>query len=123
MAKTNPRTGPSNKYLVELIKELKKHSIEKKVKIWKAVAVELEKPTRIRRVVNLNKINKLSKENETIIVPGKVLGNDDLSKKITVAAFSFSEKAFKKINEKGNAMYIQEIMEKNPTGKGIRIIG
>jgi len=70
MAKTNPRTGPSNKYLVELIKELKKHSIEKKVKIWKAVAVELEKPTRIRRVVNLNKINKLSKENETIIVPG-----------------------------------------------------
>ena len=123
MAKTNPRTGPTNKYLVELIKNLKKLSIEKKVKIWKAVAYELEKPTRIRRVVNLERINRVCNNNETILVPGKVLAGGDLDKKLTVAAWAFSQGALNKINEKGKARYIHELMEENPKGSGVRIIG
>ena len=123
MARTNPRTGPSNKYLRELIRNLKKSSIEEKVKIWKAVAVELEKPTRQRRIVNLERINRTCNDNETIIVPGKVLAHGDLDKKLNVAAHSFSAGALLKINKKGKALFIQDLIKKNPKGTGVRIIG
>lgn len=123
MAQTNPRTGPSNQHLVALIKELKILAIEKKVKLWKRIATELEKPTRIRRVVNLSRINKYCKDKETIIVPGKVLASGELDKKLTIAAFSFSDQALEKISGKSKAISIQELIKENPQGKKVRIIG
>ena len=82
-----------NPNIQELISELKKLSIEQKINFWKRVALDLEKPTRQRRIVNVWKIDKYAKDNETIIVPGKVLGTGELSKKVNVVAFNFSEEA------------------------------
>ena len=115
--------GSTNQYLVELIRNLKKASIENKVKIWKVVANELEKPTRIRREVNVERISRVCNNNETIIVPGKVLATGEMDKKLTVAAFRFSEKALEKINEKGKAISIEELLKSNPKGSKVRIIG
>lgn len=109
--------------LTQLISELKKNSIANDVKIWKRIAVDLEKPTRIRRLVNIYKIEQYSNPNETIVVPGKVLGSGELTKKVSVAAFNFSDSAYQKIKEKGQAMSIQELMKNNPKGKKVRIIG
>ena len=116
-------TGPDNPETITLIKHLKKEAIEKKAKIWKAVATELERPRRIKRVVNIGEINKHCKDNETIVVPGKVLASGELEKKITIAAFSFSQEALAKINMKGKAISIQELMKQNPKGSRVRIIG
>jgi len=113
----------TNQYLIELIKNLKKTAIEQKVKIWKAIATDLERPTRIRRVVNLERINRVCKDNETIIVPGKVLSAGSLDKKLTIAAFSFSKTALNRINEKGKAITIEELIKNNPKGSKVRIIG
>ena len=112
-----------NPQLSLLIQELKKQAIEQKVALWKRIASDLESPTRNRRVVNVYKIDQNSKPNETVIVPGKVLGMGELSKKVTVAAYSFSEDAKKKINDNGAAISILELVGKNPKGKGIRILG
>jgi large subunit ribosomal protein L18e len=109
--------------LMELIGSLKKLSIEREVNLWKRIASDLEKPTRIRREVNLYKLDRYCKENETVIVPGKVLGMGELNKKIHVAAFSFSQSAYDKINQKGTAFSIPELMKRNPSGKGVRILG
>ena len=49
------RTGLTNPQLQDLIKELKKKSIEHKVKIWKRIADDLEKPVRQRRIINFYK--------------------------------------------------------------------
>lgn len=117
------KSNTTNQYLVELIKTLKKTAIEQKVKIWKAIATDLEKPTRIRRIVNLDRINRVCKDNETIIVPGKVLGTGDLNKKLTISAFSFSQSALNKINQKGKAISIDELIKSNPKGAKVRIIG
>lgn len=119
MAKTNHK----NDELAKLISDLKKLSIEKKVKIWKRIAEDLEKPSRNRRVVNIYKLDKNTKDKEVVIVPGKVLGTGELSHVVDVAAFSFSDDASKKISEKGNVMSIRDIMKKNPAGKNVRIIG
>jgi large subunit ribosomal protein L18e len=102
---------------------LKKLLIDKKVKLWKRVAEDLESSTRRHRIVNVYKLAKSAKENETIIVPGKVLGTGDISSAFTVAAYKFSDEAAKKISEKGKAISIEELMKKNPTAKNVRILG
>jgi large subunit ribosomal protein L18e len=117
------RTGPTNPELINLIQELKKKSIEHGVNIWKRVANDLEKPTRKRRIINLYKINKYTKENEIIIVPGKVLAAGDLDHAVTIAAFSFSGAALDKINKVGKIIPINELIKESPKGKRIRIIG
>lgn len=118
------RTGPTNVNLKELIIDLKTVSINEKVSIWKRVATDLEKPTRKRRVVNISKINRVTKDNEIVVVPGKVLGSGDLKHKITVAAESFSGSAKDSIEKaKGKAVSIPELFKQNPKGKDIRIIG
>jgi len=118
------RTGPTNPILLGLIAELKKRGNAQKVNIWKRVADDLEKPTRQRRVVNLSSISRYTKENEIVVVPGKVLGSGDLNHKITISAFQFSNGAKEKIEKVGAKIIpLTELSKDNPSGKGIRIIG
>jgi large subunit ribosomal protein L18e len=110
--------------LKQLISELKKLSIDKKVHLWKRVAEDLENSTRRQRIVNVYKLSKSGvKADETIIVPGKVLGTGDMEQSFTVAAYKFSDEAEKKISQKGKAITIEELMKKNPTAKNVRILG
>lgn len=112
-----------NQQTAALIQELKKLSMEKESKLWKRLAQDLEKPSRQRRIVNIYKIDASTGKDETVVVPGKVLGVGELSHAVTVAALSFSEEAREKIVAKGAAMSIQELMKKNPKGSNIRILG
>lgn len=118
-----PKYRSKNEELEALIAQLKKASIENKVNIWKRIASDLEKPTRKRRTINVYKLSKYSKENDVIVVPGKVLGTGELDHKIQVAAYNFSDDAIKKINTKGKAMTLQELMKSNPQGKNVKILG
>jgi len=117
------RTGPSNPQLRDLITELRKKANEHGAKIWTKIADDLEKPTRQRRIVNLYKINKHTKSDETIIIPGKVLGIGELDHAVTVAAWQFSESATEKINKIGKAVQITQLLKESPKGKRIRVIG
>ena len=90
-------TGPSNQQLKTLIQELKKKAIIDSSPFWKRIAVDLERPTRNRRAVNLSRLNRFTKENETVIVPGKVLASGDMNHKITVVAYAFSDGAMEKL--------------------------
>lgn len=118
------RTGPTNAHLRALISELKKQAIEKETQLWKRIAVDLEKPTRKRRVVNLSRINRHTKDSDIVVVPGKILSAGALQHKLTVAAYNFSMEARKKIEAAGGeALSIQELLQKQPDGKNIRIIG
>ncbi len=115
------RTGPTNIELKKLIEELRMKSSKEKVRIWKRIADDLSYSTRRRREVNLYKINRYAKNKETIVVPGKVLGDGILDKHATVAAWQFSKSASEKLGK--NAITIQELMKENHKGKGVRIIG
>ena len=113
-----------NIQIENLIVELKKKAIEEKVAIWKRVATDLEKPSRSRRIVNLYKIDKFAKENETVVVPGKILGTGSFSKKMTVAAYNVSDQARQKMESAGSKVItINELITKNPKGKNVRILG
>lgn len=107
-----------------MVAALKKHAIEQDAALWKRIAVELERPARSKRVVNLSRLNRFTKDSDVIIVPGKVLGSGDIDHKLTVAAFSFSSGAVTKLREqKCDILSITELMQKNPKGQKVRIIG
>lgn len=95
----------------------------KKKKKWNEVAAVLSSP-RINKInINLDRINKEAKEGETIVVPGKVLSEGEVSKKLKIAAFGFSSKAKEKIlKAKGEILTILEEIKKNPEAKNVRII-
>ncbi len=116
------KTGPTNQVLKNLIQEIRKKAFEDGSKLWKRIADDLEKPTRKRRIVNLYNINRNTKDNETVIVPGKVLATGEIDHAVTVAAFSFSGSAEEKINKVGKAVPITDLMKESPEGKRIRIL-
>ncbi len=114
----------SNPRLVHLIAALRKASAKENVSIWKRVAADLSKPARIRSEVNLYKLSDVTEKDETVVVPGKVLGVGTLSHPVTVAAFSFSGSAVRKIEQgKGTALSIEDLLKKNPKASRVRIIG
>lgn len=91
--------------------------------LWKKVAYELSRPRRQRVEVNLSKIDAFADNDGTILVPGKVLGSGNVSKKVTVAAFAFSESAKHLISMAGGkALTIESLRKTNPEGKGVTII-
>ena len=116
-ATTNPMLG-------ELIDQLKKKSLAEKLPIWKRIALDLERPTRIRRSVNLYHIEKSTRKGEIAIVPGKVLGVGHLTRPIVVAAFQFSNGALQKVAKSGGkCIYFGELIRELGKGKKMRIIG
>ena len=121
MARQIKKTNPM---LTSLIQDLKKTAYENDAPIWKDIAVRLEKPSRNWPEVNLDRISKYILEKETALVPGKVLSNGNLTKKVSIAAWSFSDKSHEKIKKAGGkCMSIEELLKNNPKGKDIRILG
>ena len=73
---------------------------------------------------NLYRIGQLTKDNDTVVFPGKVLGTGNIPHKITLCPFSISESAATKILENGGKLIsFSELIEKSPTGKGVVLLG
>lgn len=114
----------TNPILISLIQELKKHSNENDAPIWKDIAKRLEKPSKNWPIVNLKHISTYASDKEIALIPGKVLSTGNLTKKIQIAAWSFSEKAKVKIKKSGGKyLSIEELIKSNPKGTDIRILG
>jgi len=119
--KHNYKTNPQ---ILDLISGLKKQSREKKVPLWRDIALRLERPTRQYMEVNLSRINRYTKDKDLVLVPGKVLGAGELDHQLTVAALNFSEGAKGKIVAAGGScLTIKELMDRNPEGSRVRIMG
>ena len=114
------KSETTNPNLRNLIISLKKAEKD----IWTRIASDLERSRRQRRTVNLARINLYCAAKEIALVPGKVLGDGDITKKLTVAALNFSGEAKLKIEKAGGkAITITELLQTNPDAKGVRIIG
>jgi len=118
------RTEITNPELLRLIRFLRKKSRENEAAIWRRVAEMLSKPKRRRIAVNISRISRYTKEDDQIIVPGKVLGSGVINHPVKVAAFTFSDQARTKITRaKGECLTIPELVEMNPKGSNVKIIG
>jgi large subunit ribosomal protein L18e len=107
-----------------MAKDLRKASAKNNAPIWAKMAKYALKPSIAKRFINLNRIAQLTKDADTIVFPGKVLGTGDIKHKITLCSFSVSNTAATKILEKGGKVItFSELIEKNPTGKGVVLLG
>jgi large subunit ribosomal protein L18e len=117
-------TKKTNPMLIALIRDLRTAAYENKAPIWKDIAERLEKPLQNWPEVTLTRIDTYVHEKETALVPGKVLSTGNLTKKVSIAAWAFTEKAHEKIKKAGGkALTIEDLMKHNPKGKDIRIVG
>ena len=107
-----------------MVKDLKQASKKNEAPIWSRLAELARKPSSSKRVVNLSRINKTTKDNDVLFVPGKVLGTGNISHKITLSSFSISTTARNKIIQSGGSIMIySDMIKKFPTGKGVIIFG
>lgn len=108
---TKKKTNP---ILVKTIRICKKNPK------WLEIAHILSGPRKKRVNKNIGEINK---EGEDIVIPGKVLSQGEIDKKIKVVALSFSEKAKEKLLKvKCEVSNIFQEIQKNPDAKGIKIL-
>ena len=113
-----------NQIVLHMIKDLKQASKKNEAPICSRLAELAIKPSSSRRVVNLTRIIKTTKDNDVLFVPGKVLGTGNISHKIILSSFSMSTTAAKKIIQTGGTiMTYSDMIKKYPTGKGGIIFG
>jgi len=97
--------------------------LAKKNPEWLKVASMLSTPRRKFLALNLGDIEGLVKEGETVVVPGKVLSQGELTKKVKIVALKFSEIAKEKLlKSKIQMSTINEEIKNNPGAKGLRIL-
>ncbi|MEM4699480.1 MAG: 50S ribosomal protein L18e [Candidatus Nezhaarchaeales archaeon] len=116
--------GATNPQLRKLVFYLRKSWRAHGARIWLDLARRLARPRRKRAAVNISRINRYTSDGDVVVVPGKVLGAGALDHAVTVAAFSFSKSAKEKIVQAGGkCIGIRELVENNPKGSGVKIIG
>ncbi|MBR9680491.1 MAG: 50S ribosomal protein L18e [Candidatus Altiarchaeota archaeon] len=107
----------------ERINSLLKDLSRSKVKFWEAVAKKLSTPRSNRVAVNLSKLERFVGDDFELLVPGKVLGVGNLSKKVTISAYAFSSSAADKIEAAGGTIKtIEESRKDNSQAKKIKMV-
>ena len=113
----------TNQVVIRMARDLKKASVKNDAPIWAKLAEYALKPSIARRDINLNRIAQLTKENDTVVFPGKVLGTGNVSHKIILCSFSISNSAVDKIIDNGGKLIsFSDLIKQNPTGKGVVLL-
>ena len=95
----------------------------KKNKEWNDIAKIISSSRRKYSYINLKEIEEKTSAGDTVVIPGKVLGKGNVSKKIRICALWFSESAREKLKEnKGEIVTILEEIKKNPKAEGVKIL-
>ena len=104
----------TNSELVETIIACKKNEA------WNSVGAVISGSRRNQINTNVEDLNKTESNEKVIVVPGKVLSQGEISKKVKVVALSFSEKAKEKLIKAGcEVSSILEEIKSNPSAKGV----
>ncbi|MEK6893513.1 MAG: 50S ribosomal protein L18e [Nanoarchaeota archaeon] len=98
-------------------------NLAKEQKSWLALAKIISGSTKNYSSINLDEINKQAAAGDIIVIPGKVLGMGEITKKFKISALAFSTSAKEKIKkEKIEYGFIFEEIKKNPSAKGVKIL-
>jgi large subunit ribosomal protein L18e len=114
----------SNPVFVELISSLRNAGRTNEAPLWRDIASRLEGPSRNWAQVNVSKLEAHVGDGERAVIPGKLLGDGEVTKAVTVIAFSASAQAKAKIHKAGGkVLSFQEAIKQFPKGQNCRIIG
>jgi len=97
-------------------------ALAKKSPAWLPLAKILAGSRRQYAEMNLSAIDRQTKEGDTVIITGKVLGSGNLNKKIRICSMSFSESAKRKLKGKSEMVSVSDEVKKNPKAEGVKIL-
>ncbi len=118
-----PSISKDNSELVRLVVELRRAARTHDAPIWTSVADRLERPRHRVAPLNVGHLERLTDANDTVAVAGKLLADGPLSKRLTVAAFAFSDGARTKIHAAGGtALSLHDLLRAKPDGAGVRLL-
>ncbi len=121
MARSHVKGNPE---LLRVIRALRSAARARHVALWGSVADGLERARHPSRPVSVGHLDRVAHAEETVVVPGKVLSDGSLSKRLTVAAFAYSAEARAKIHAAGGtALSLDELLKSKPDGTGVRLVG
>lgn len=93
-------------------------------RIWLDASRYLHKSVSRKPRVNIGKLSRLTKKNDVVLIPGKVLGGGTLSHSLTVGAYSFTMSASEKIVAAGGkALTLPAFLERYSSGTDVKLIG
>lgn len=114
----------ANPQVLRMARDLKRAGTKNDAPIWSRLSELALKPSAARRDINLKRIGQLTKEGDTVVFPGKVLGTGSLPHAISLCPFSISAPAARKLREGGGTVLSHsELIERNPTGRGVVFLG
>ncbi|NMC05449.1 MAG: 50S ribosomal protein L18e [Candidatus Lokiarchaeota archaeon] len=113
-------SGPNDINTRKLIRKLE----NTKILVFKEIASILKGARRARPEANLAHINRVVKDGDVIVVPGKVLGSGALEhKNVTIGALAWSESVAEKAKTAGaKLLSLPQILEQYPNGSNIRLV-
>lgn len=117
------RKSSRNPQLEKQIKDMRGKAHQEGARVWKDLSERLSKSSSRRAEVNIGRIARSTSDSDVVAVPGKVLGSGVLPHKVTVGAYSFSRRAREKIiNSGGECLSLGELSEREPSGRGVKIM-
>jgi large subunit ribosomal protein L18e len=112
-----------NPELARVIIELNRAAKAHKAPVWRAAADRLAQPRHQVFPLNVGHLERLAAAKETIVVPGKLLAEGNLTKALTIGAISYSSEARSKVQAAGgSALSISDLVKSHPDGKGVRLL-
>lgn len=110
ITKTDPK-------LLSIIEDLRRT----KVNMYKDLAKRMLKQRRLKKPVNVGKLEKVCRPNDEVVVYTKLLGSGSITKPVIVYCYKYSKQAYEKIvRAKGKIKSINEMIKEN---KKPRMIG
>ncbi len=108
----------TNSVLVETIIAAKKKDA------WNEIAELLSRSRRNRINLNLTELNGAEAgDKDILVIPGKVLSEGNIDKKLKIVALGYSKRAKEKLLKSGcKVSSILEEIKSNPTGKDLKIL-
>lgn len=109
--------------ITETIDTLLRVSRESNFSMWRDIARRLSGGKQRYASINVGKLNDISKEGEILIVPGSVLGEGKLTKKVVIAGLRASRTALDKISSSGSTFKkLKDLASENPKPSNARIM-
>tara|TARA_Y100000310_G_scaffold339058_1_gene430553 strand:- start:256 stop:597 length:342 start_codon:yes stop_codon:yes gene_type:complete len=97
-------------------------SLRRKSEFWKKVAEKLSIPARQRSVVNLGTLEEY-KDGDTVVIPGKLVAGGQLTKKLTISCWRFSEAVLSRLKQSGSSIIaLDELASKDITGSKLHLV-
>jgi large subunit ribosomal protein L18e len=94
-----------------------------KNKQWNKIAKIVSGSKRKYSSLNIGEIENQTSEGDTVVVPGKVLGSGNISKRVRICALRFSDGAKEKLKRnKSEMVSLLDEIKKNPRMDGVKIL-